>query len=203
MTVEQQARDLLDRLGLPTVSLTSGDLAELANLIARERALSDSVEALRRERVDAGCGTFTLAAMPYDSPLHVSQEPLCPRCGRRYPYGDPRSCVPGRQCFDCDEKDASQRLDGVAAVSPMGYASCSAFADQPLVLTELDKPKIDYTKAPYARDADGGTVEYRRVCSVLEVRDLSSHVWREVTGEMFRRMTPAELRVVADVLEGR
>lgn len=27
----------------------------------------------------------------------------CPRCGRDYPFGDPRSVVPGRQCFECDE----------------------------------------------------------------------------------------------------
>ena len=29
-------------------------------------------------------------------------EPICPRCHRAYPLGDPRSVVPGRQCFDCD-----------------------------------------------------------------------------------------------------
>jgi hypothetical protein len=30
----------------------------------------------------------------------------CPRCGRAFPYGDPRAIVPGRQCFECDERDA-------------------------------------------------------------------------------------------------
>jgi hypothetical protein len=29
---------------------------------------------------------------------------VCPKCGRVYPYGDTRSLVPGRQCFECDEK---------------------------------------------------------------------------------------------------
>lgn len=35
-------------------------------------------------------------------------EPICPRCGQRYPYGDPRSMVRGRQCFDCDVRDNDQ-----------------------------------------------------------------------------------------------
>jgi hypothetical protein len=32
-------------------------------------------------------------------------EDACPRCGRAYPYGDPRAMVPGRQCFNCDVED--------------------------------------------------------------------------------------------------
>lgn len=59
----------------------------------------------------------------------------------------------------------------------------------------------DYTKAPFAQTPDGRTFEYRLVCSMLERRDIASAYWGEVTGEEFRRMTPAELRVVADVLE--
>lgn len=34
----------------------------------------------------------------------MDPDPICPRCGKPYPFGDPRSVVPGRQCFDCDER---------------------------------------------------------------------------------------------------
>ncbi len=32
----------------------------------------------------------------------MKDEPLCPKCKRAYPYGDPRAMIQGRQCFECD-----------------------------------------------------------------------------------------------------
>ena len=55
----------------------------------------------------------------------------------------------------------------------------------------------------YISDARGETWEYRCVASVLERRRISSAVWSDVTGGDFLHMTPAELRHVADVLDGR
>ena len=52
-------------------------------------------------------------------------------------------------------------------------------------------------------DADGQTFHYRLVNSRLERRKNSSATWCVVTGEDFLRMTPRELRFVADVLEVR
>ena len=54
----------------------------------------------------------------------------------------------------------------------------------------------------YVDDADGGAWEYRRVSSVLERRNITSRIWQQVMPGDFTRMTPAELRLVADVLEG-
>ena len=50
-------------------------------------------------------------------------------------------------------------------------------------------------------DADGCEHEYRLVTSRLERRTIFSSIWQEVCGGHFLRMTPAELRHVADVLE--
>lgn len=52
----------------------------------------------------------------------------------------------------------------------------------------------------YASSSDGKYYEYRLVCSHLERRERASKVWLFVEGVDFMRMTPAELRHVADVL---
>lgn len=52
-------------------------------------------------------------------------------------------------------------------------------------------------------DADRNGWVYRRVNSMLERRGAMSEYWHEVTGDDFRRMTPEELRHVADILEGK
>lgn len=56
-----------------------------------------------------------------------------------------------------------------------------------------------YTHA--ARDANGNEYEYRMVSATLERRKIFSRYWERVTGEDLLRMTPSELRTVANVLE--
>jgi len=53
------------------------------------------------------------------------------------------------------------------------------------------------------RDADGAAYHYRFVCSRLERRTNFSSIWTKVCAGDFERMTPAELRYVADVMEGK
>ena len=50
-------------------------------------------------------------------------------------------------------------------------------------------------------DVDGNLYEYRLVCSHLERRKSITSVWLFVEGSDFMRMTPNELRHVADILE--
>ncbi len=59
------------------------------------------------------------------------------------------------------------------------------------------------TVTHYVADADGEAYEYRQVNARLERRPSVSRFWQPVTGENFLRMTPAELRHIADVLEFR
>jgi hypothetical protein len=56
-------------------------------------------------------------------------------------------------------------------------------------------------KQTAAVSPDGNTYEYRLVSSRLERRRIYSGIFHEVTGADFLRMTPHELRIVANVLE--
>ena len=66
----------------------------------------------------------------------------------------------------------------------------------------MSEGKRKYVECKYVDDADGGTWEYRRVSSVLERRNITSAIWQQVMPSDFAHMTAAELRRVADVLEG-
>src|SRR5262245_30025644 len=49
----------------------------------------------------------------------AAPDPLCPRCHRAYPYGDPRSLVVGRQCAECDQRDSEARTNEVRDHGPL------------------------------------------------------------------------------------
>lgn len=64
----------------------------------------DAEEYLRELR-DIGVTGLRIATK--DIAENRPPDPVCPRCHRAYPFGDPRALVsPPRQCFDCDERDA-------------------------------------------------------------------------------------------------
>ena len=55
----------------------------------------------------------------------------------------------------------------------------------------------------YSPDGDGKQWTFRRVSSVLEMRQRGFRTWQQVMPGHFPCFTPAELRHVADVLEGK
>ena len=89
----------------------------------------------------------------------MSDRDRCPRCGRDYPYGDPRQMLAGRQCFECDERSAAMRkitikiTGGMATVETSGFKG-KACMDATAQLEAAMGKRTSDTKTPEFHEAD-------------------------------------------------
>lgn len=93
----------------------------------------------------------------------------------------------------------STSAEGTIGAGP----TCRLVFGVPASYCQKGEEKVEQEKKTgrCVKGANGTTYEYRRTAAVLERRPIYSGIWSPVRAGHFETMLPAELRLVADLIE--